>query len=151
MFPWVLIIEVEVMEQFCLLPEKTPLELSVRIMYFIHPFTCTSHLSPEMFSGYNWQTRILEVRLDRLPPSELDISTHSSHLNSSAGSSSFSSYGVPSSSDRIPFTSNLDDFPFSDSRSRTLSNGMTRNLFVGNVSLSLLQNILVIEFFRIFP
>lgn len=139
------------MEQSCLLPGKTPLELSVRIIYFISPFTCTSHLNPEMFSGYNWQTRILEVRLDRLPLPDLDMSTHSSHLNSSAGSSSFSSYGGPSSSDRIPFTSNLDDFSYSESRSRTLSNGMTRNLFVGNVSFSLLKNILGIEFFRIFP
>ena len=63
----------------------------------------------DMFNGYSWQTRILEVRPDRLPP-DLDHSglIQDLSLNSSARTDlDYNIYGVES----------------------------TRNIFVGNVCL----------------
>ncbi|GJJ14998.1 hypothetical protein Clacol_009269 [Clathrus columnatus] len=90
----------------------------------------------EMFNGYNWQTRILEVRLDRLPPPDLDLNSANASLTTPFPSGkTFSSYGSNFASfDRNnAFSPDPDDFQLqSTDRVRSLSNVTTRNLFVGN-------------------
>ncbi|TFK48998.1 RNA-binding domain-containing protein [Heliocybe sulcata] len=77
----------------------------------------------DMFNGYNWQTRVLEVRLDRLP---VDLDT----LGPPTGA------GTPNATLSSPFLAPaMDDYAFLD---RPSSSGGTRSLFVGNVSHSAL-------------
>lgn len=142
---WVLITEVEVTGQCFLQPEKMPLELLVSIQSLSCPLKISIiliHFLQEMFNGYNWQTRILEVRQDRLPPSDLDISTlpHPHPLTSSSSTAPFffgkslSSYGSLPNLAKT-HTLDLDDFQLqSAERNRNPSTVTTRNLFVGNVS-----------------
>jgi RNA recognition motif-containing protein len=109
----------------------------------------------DMFNGYSWQTRILEVRLDRLPNdfdnqlrnpgnpgavTGLAANDSTSNLNSNSSSSNMvlPPFGAPGPSTALStVTPNMDDY---DQHSLTCdgsvsSNNGGRNLFVGNVSL----------------
>jgi RNA recognition motif-containing protein len=79
----------------------------------------------DMFNGYSWQTRILEVRPDRLPP---DIENPNNASNNSNNTLS-----VPSIiSDMDYATLNL--LGLGLDRPASSAGGGGRNLFVGNVS-----------------
>jgi len=95
----------------------------------------------DMFNGYSWQTRILEVRPDRLPP-DLDNSTNMSTAPSTS---------IPAVSGLLPFASSLNplgglgaeiDYSSLLGLDRPSSSAGTggRNLFVGNVSSRTLYN-----------
>ncbi|KAK7462982.1 hypothetical protein VKT23_007563 [Stygiomarasmius scandens] len=88
----------------------------------------------DMFNGYSWQTRILEVRPDRLPP-DLDNSTNMSTAPSTS---------IPAVSGLLPFASSLNplgglgaeiDYSSLLGLDRPSSSAGTggRNLFVGNL------------------
>ncbi|KAH9976234.1 hypothetical protein BGW80DRAFT_1436217 [Lactifluus volemus] len=66
----------------------------------------------DMFNGYSWQSRVLEVRLDRLPG---DFDNFS---NSASG------YHTPSI---------INHFMVFDHDRQTTASGVSRNLFVGNL------------------
>jgi hypothetical protein len=98
----------------------------------------------EMFNGYTWQTRVLEVRPDRLPP-DLDLNINNNHNNVSAlGLPGPSKLATPMRTDEVepqlPFMSH--DL-LSPSGSILGGAGLHtahagaggRSLFVGNVSL----------------
>jgi hypothetical protein len=114
-----------------------------------------------MFNGYSWQSRVLEVRLDRLPSdfdnfSNLTLGYHipapiSSHAPVTAGlrpphsfpttlPSSISPLPSTSFALQIPLRSVLDEsnpdhvMIFGHDRPAT-AGGISRNLFVGNVGL----------------
>jgi RNA recognition motif-containing protein len=105
----------------------------------------------DMFNGYSWQSRILEVRLDRLPhdfdnqlrnPGNLGAVTglaandSPSNLNSNSSSSNLllPHFGPPVPSNALPtVTPNMDDYDHTDGSASSNNGG--RNLFVGNVSL----------------
>lgn len=79
----------------------------------------------DMFNGFNWQTRVLEVRPDRLPP-DLDYSNPSSQASSSSSNGTFSpAPGLPLELDYNNLMASSVDRPGSSSGGR--------NLFVGNV------------------
>ena len=114
-----------------------------------------------MFNGYSWQSRVLEVRLDRLPS---DFDTFSNPASGYHTPSLISShapviaglrppYGIPTSMPpsisplsstsfvpQIPLRSALDEsnpehsMVFGHDRPTT-AGGISRNLFVGNVGL----------------
>jgi hypothetical protein len=110
----------------------------------------------DMFNGYSWQSRVLEVRLDRLPSDFDNFSNHipapiSNHAPVIAGlrpPHSFSTTLPPSISSlpstsfaqQIPLRSALDESTpdhfmiFGHDRPAT-AGGISRNLFVGNVGL----------------
>jgi RNA recognition motif-containing protein len=115
----------------------------------------------DMFSGYSWQSRVLEVRLDRLP-SDLDnfsnptlgyhipslISSHAPAIAGLRPPHSFPTTLPPSISPlsstsfapQIPLRNALDEpnpdhyMIFGHDRPAT-AGGISRNLFVGNVGL----------------
>ena len=78
----------------------------------------------DMFNGYSWQARILEVRLDRLLP---DFDSLGS---SSASSSSSQTYLTPTSKSTSPPTAEEIEFM---SLYHANDPNSCRNLFVGNV------------------
>jgi len=78
----------------------------------------------DMFNGYSWQTRVLEVRLDRLLP-DFD-----SLASSSASSSSSQTYLTPTSKSTSPPTAEEMEFM---SLYHANDPNSCRNLFVGNV------------------
>jgi hypothetical protein len=80
-----------------------------------------------MFNGYNWQTRVLEVRPDRLP-SELDVPNSVGPMIAS-GLQSPVGYGPT-------MTPMQTSFPTEDALNalqRPSSSTLNRTLFVGNV------------------
>jgi len=99
----------------------------------------------DMFNGYSWQTRVLEVRPDRMG-SDVDQQSHYEQLNQTNNMrSSNSVLGVPSlfvgggitgASSDLDYAGllGLDGRPTSSSGSS--HGGSGRNLFVGNVSAS---------------
>lgn len=103
----------------------------------------------DMFNGYSWQTRILEVRPDRLPP-DFDNPTpvggftaNVAKLPSSLGLSPFTSVGQNNSAASgmtLPHMMGEDidynSFYLHDGLGPSGAGG--RNLFVGNVGLGLL-------------
>lgn len=101
----------------------------------------------DMFNGYNWQTRTLEVRPDRIAPdfdSPIAIASpaadyhstsafHQLHIHPLSESFQGGLLSAPASGLSIPtLTSTLDD-GLSLSRPGTASGSGSRNLFVGNV------------------
>ncbi|KAF8591365.1 RNA-binding domain-containing protein, partial [Ramaria rubella] len=98
----------------------------------------------DMFNGYNWQTRTLEVRPDRLPP---DFDNPNFMMTGNSGSLTTSSAGhpFPIPMHPIPYGNSLgdgvsipgpDDFDISKlfgEQTRSASGAGTRNLFVGNL------------------
>jgi len=78
----------------------------------------------DLFNGYSWQTRILEVRLDRLLPEFDLLATSSSGCQAYLAPPSSSSYQGPSP----PTHHELEFVPLYH------ANDPCRNLFVGNVS-----------------
>jgi len=87
-----------------------------------------------MFNGYCWQTRVLEVRPDRLGATlDADLNINPSFPNSSVP---FVQQGmnIPS----LSALNNLDEFSMAHSGNGELLSGGTgmRTLFVGNVRLS---------------
>ena len=90
-----------------------------------------------MFNGYSWQTRVLEVRPDRLgaspdPDPQLAQSAMSSHAQ------------LPPLNGHVNGLHDLEK-SLSNSDLLTGNTGM-RSLFVGNVRLSLIHNCLTIFF-----
>lgn len=103
----------------------------------------------DMFNGYSWQTRVLEVRPDRLPP-DLDNPLGPSSgqvfpttVGSVPHSLSLLSYGPASQSNPLLPTLGMtqgiaDDFDYQSLYNHEnigLSGSVGRNLFVGNVGL----------------
>lgn len=90
----------------------------------------------DMFNGYSWQTRVLEVRLDRLLP-EHDSPLYTSIGSSTTSSSRSSPYpSLPStSSSQLGSSPSVLDEPEYMSIYRGTDPNSCRNLFVGNVSL----------------
>jgi hypothetical protein len=110
-----------------------------------------------MFNGYSWQSRVLEVRLDRLP-SDFDnfsnptigyipapISNHASVIAGLRPPHSFPTT-LPPSISPLPFApqiplrnaldeSNPDHFMIFGHDRPATAGGISRNLFVGNVGL----------------
>lgn len=98
----------------------------------------------DMFHGYSWQTRILEVRPDRLPqdldnplpalpPNTLSIPTPFSASSSASPLTSAAHLTSPCRTARI-LSDDLDfTIPFG-SEAANASSSACRNLFVGNVS-----------------
>lgn len=82
----------------------------------------------DMFNGYSWQTRILEVRPDRLPP---DFDANIAPGYPVAGSGPVAS-NIPTTT---PFPDDLDYSSLLDHYYNlpSASNPPSRNLFVGNV------------------
>ncbi|RDB27901.1 hypothetical protein Hypma_002218 [Hypsizygus marmoreus] len=81
----------------------------------------------DMFNGYSWQTRVLEVRPDRLP-AEFDATVPPA-LASASGASGPSPVHAPTISEQLDYSAVLDlhhNFPGA-------SNHLCRNLFVGNL------------------
>jgi hypothetical protein len=81
-----------------------------------------------MFNGYNWQTRVLEVRPDRLPP-EMDGLNGTTPPMSSGIQNPMMPYGSA-------MTPIQGSFPSEDPMnmlSRPASSGLGKTLFVGNV------------------
>jgi RNA recognition motif-containing protein len=79
----------------------------------------------DMYNGYSWQTRVLEVRPDRLPP---DTDGSSSHQGSAVG--------TPAGQYASSLASPLSQSSFHDEllpRPTSVAGG-NRTLFVGNVS-----------------
>jgi hypothetical protein len=112
-----------------------------------------------MFNGYSWQSRVLEVRLDRLP-GDFDhfsnpasgyhtpalISGHASVITNLRSSYVFPTALPPpinplSSSSFLPQIRSALDESYADHPTvfghdrQTTAGGMSRNLFVGNVGL----------------
>jgi hypothetical protein len=113
-----------------------------------------------MFNGYSWQSRVLEVRLDRLPSDFDNFSNPASGYHTPSLISSHAPviaslrppYGFPTSLPtisplsstsfvpQIPLRSALDEsnpdhsMAFGHDRPTT-AGGISRNLFVGNVGL----------------
>jgi hypothetical protein len=95
-----------------------------------------------MFNGFSWQTRILEVRLDRMPPDfengSQAITGTGGYLTATAGSPTSIGYGavqMPGIS-HLPVPGQLSqeyNSHFVLERPKSTSNS-GRNLFVGNVS-----------------
>lgn len=99
----------------------------------------------DMFNGYSWQTRTLEVRPDRLPPdfdSPLGNATAPSGTTfpASVSGSLASPFSAPqASSSSISIASASEDIDYSSFFGHEMtsrSGDGCRNLFVGNVSLS---------------
>ena len=103
----------------------------------------------DMFNGYNWQTRTLEVRPDRLPP-EFDSPVSSMAVNTVSLPPTVSGQALPISvhsaaygnalglGDNVMSASGHDDLEVPQligERARTSSIG-SKSLFVGNVSFS---------------
>ena len=86
----------------------------------------------DMFNGYSWQTRILEVRPDRLPP-DFDANIAPGYP-SVAGTGPVPS-SIPPSSSSTPFPDDLDYSSLLDHYYNlpSTSGPPSRNLFVGNV------------------
>ncbi|KAJ3788478.1 hypothetical protein GGU10DRAFT_262743 [Lentinula aff. detonsa] len=88
----------------------------------------------DMFNGYSWQTRILEVRPDRLPPDFDSLNPNPNPFSAVSSPGIFASPQVPSSSlasfSEIDYTS-----LFGLERPSSSSGNAGRNLFVGNVSI----------------
>lgn len=99
-----------------------------------------AHLRPDMFNGYNWQTRTLEVRPDRLPP-DFDNPTPMSNPNalpstSAAGHAlSLHPYGTALGEPTASVPDDLEVSKIFGERPRTGTSPGSRSLFVGNVSL----------------
>ncbi|KZT25637.1 RNA-binding domain-containing protein [Neolentinus lepideus HHB14362 ss-1] len=71
----------------------------------------------DMFNGYNWQTRVLEVRLDRLP---VDLDSLGLPAGTGTPNAALSPFIAPA----------MDEYSILD---RPSSSGGTRSLFVGNL------------------
>lgn len=83
-----------------------------------------------MFNGYSWQTRVLEVRPDRLPPDFDNLNPNSAPFSTVPSPGIFASpqpslLGV----NEVDYTS-----LFGIDRPGSSSGSVGRNLFVGNVS-----------------
>jgi RNA recognition motif-containing protein len=93
----------------------------------------------DMFNGYSWQTRILEVRPDRLPPDFDNPSPAGgytfgvSNLPSLVGASPFGQNNPLLSSTTMGEDFDYNSFHVYDGLGPSAAGG--RNLFVGNVSL----------------
>lgn len=98
----------------------------------------------DMFNGYSWQTRVLEVRADRLPP-DFD-SPLGSVVNSPGHNLTIGSGGISKAPSPLGLSSTInpllaiptvgDDFESTYGQDRppmASSNSGIRNLFVGNV------------------
>lgn len=105
----------------------------------------------DMFNGYSWQTRILEVRSDRLPP-DFDnppltggFASGVVNLPSSLGPGQFVSAGQnnPASISSNGMGEDLDYASFHLYDGLGPSGAGGRNLFVGNVSFRLPGNYLL--------
>jgi hypothetical protein len=106
-----------------------------------------------MFNGYSWQTRILEVRPDRLPPdfdnpSPAGFTSGVPNLQNSLGATPFAPAGQNNSSVPAAILTNAagEDFDYTvfhlyDGLGPSGAGG--RNLFVGNVSFYLCAMICV--------
>jgi RNA recognition motif-containing protein len=92
----------------------------------------------DMFHGYSWQTRILEVRLDRLLPLDLDANPPASCGSGYGASGLMPSYaGVPLIAlglTAVPGSSNLEFGTLYGPERPVSTSNVGRNLFVGNVS-----------------
>lgn len=84
-----------------------------------------------MFNGYSWQTRVLEVRPDRLPPDFDGLNPSSAPFSATSSPGVFSppQASLLGSLSEIDYTS-----LFGIERPRSSSGSAGRNLFVGNVS-----------------
>lgn len=102
----------------------------------------------DMFNGYSWQTRILEVRPDRLPP-DFDSSlgaaspapvfgNGASNVPSPLGASPFGSSSTQGNSLTVPgsMTDEIDYNAMYPHEGMGPSPAGGRNLFVGNVGIS---------------
>lgn len=85
----------------------------------------------DMFNGYSWQTRILEVRQDRLPPADFDNPLGQSAIVPSPTLNSYSAYDEMNDLNAMLLQQQLHDPSFSATASAATS--QSRNLFVGNV------------------
>jgi len=83
----------------------------------------------DMFNGYSWQTRVLEVRLDRLLPE------YEAQALSVPGSATSSGH-ISLPSHHGSFSSISDDQDFSTIYHSNNDPNSCRNLFVGNVSFA---------------
>ena len=136
------------MALYCWQLAKMPYVQSVRLNTGATLAICMLSGRIDMFNGYNWQTRTLEVRPDRLPP-DFDNPNPMLAVNP-AGSLPSASSGhtlpLPIHSTVFPYGNSLGDGTSSRSsseeaevakligeRARTASAG-SRSLFVGNVS-----------------
>jgi RNA recognition motif-containing protein len=107
----------------------------------------------DMFNGYSWQTRILEVRPDRLPPdfdnpSSAGFTSGVPNLQNSLGATPFAPTGQNNSSVSAAILTNAagEDFDYTlfhlyDELGPSGAGG--RNLFVGNVSFYLCPRVCV--------
>lgn len=86
----------------------------------------------DMFNGYSWQTRILEVRPDRLPPDFDSLNPNPTPFSTVSSPGTFASPQVPSSS--LGGFTDFDYNLFGFDRPSSSSGNAGRNLFVGNVS-----------------
>ncbi|KAJ3994381.1 hypothetical protein F5050DRAFT_1809633 [Lentinula boryana] len=85
----------------------------------------------DMFNGYSWQTRILEVRPDRLPPDFDSLNPNPNPFSTVSSPGIFASPQVPSSS--LASFSEIDyNSLFGLERPSSSSGNAGRNLFVGN-------------------
>ncbi|KAF9078737.1 hypothetical protein BDP27DRAFT_1164117, partial [Rhodocollybia butyracea] len=86
----------------------------------------------DMFNGYSWQTRILEVRPDRLPPDFDSLNPNSASFTTAPSPTHFASPQVSSS-----LVSGLNDIDYTSlfglDRPSSSSGNAGRNLFVGNL------------------
>jgi hypothetical protein len=89
----------------------------------------------DMFNGYSWQTRILEVRPDRLPP-DFDANIAPGYAAVSGSGSGLAASTISASSSSTPFPDDLDYSALLDHYHNlpNASGPPCRNLFVGNVS-----------------
>lgn len=92
----------------------------------------------DMFNGYSWQTRILEVRHDRLPPSDFDAPV-GPLSDTSTGPGTMSRHHSALGTGQFPSIDEISDahglfnpYPSHDG-SLGPSATSSRNLFVGNV------------------
>lgn len=101
----------------------------------------------DMFNGYNWQTRTLEVRPDRLPPDFDNAGSLMVNPGALPPTGGLSGQSFPIPIPTIPFANSLGDGGMSVSgpddfevakmigeRARAGSGAGSRSLFVGNVS-----------------
>lgn len=89
----------------------------------------------DMFNGYSWQTRVLEVRPDRLPP-DFDINIPPGYTSGSASASGLVANSIAAASSSTLLPDDLDYSALLDHYHNlpVTSGPPCRNLFVGNVS-----------------
>lgn len=93
----------------------------------------------DMFNGYSWQTRILEVRPDRNPPDLSQVQLPGSGPSSGVPTPFGGPVGSPFAGSPMPYSGPgssalAEEIDFSNGLRPGSAGLSTKNLFVGNVS-----------------